>query len=71
VKINVLFFKPSGKFYTEEEIDVVVDNENFYDFAKSLTEHARVVHFTRQGFHTFARCSEHDGGWPQMIVGAP
>lgn len=66
--VATAFFKPGGKFYTDEQIDV--PPSPFLDFVAAWEAHPRVQHFHRQGFHAVARFDVHPDGFPVMFVGA-
>lgn len=68
VAVATAFFKPGGKFYTDEQIDV--PPSPFLDFVAAWEAHPRVQHFHRQGFHAVARFDVHPDGFPVMFVGA-
>jgi hypothetical protein len=70
MKIKTAFYKPGGKWYTDEDIEVL-DGLEMHDAAKAWHRAERVVHFHRQGFHAVARFDEHPMGFPIMFVGVP
>lgn len=67
VSVATSFFKPGGKFYTDEQI--ALRPSPFLDFVAAWKVHPRVQHFHRQGFHAVARFDVHPDGYPVMFVG--
>ena len=68
MKISTAFFKPGGKYYTDEEVDIP-DGLGMLDASEAWHRASRVVHFHEQGFHAVARFEEHPMGFPIMFVG--
>ncbi len=63
MEVKVIFFKETGKYYTEENINVPAEVKQVYEIIDWLKENVKDY----KGMHLVAMLDEYEHGYPIMI----